>query len=148
MPDLESVCPSLPITAESGFSVAFLIQRAAEHLPLKATYYVGASGIGEGGARFGFPDAITTVVMTDLDISRAALVLSLCLSETPKSLTWLVFETRLGSPLVSRALRRLLDARAARYLPGSGFVAWSAEQEEELLSALAEDACRTLIDWQ
>lgn len=84
--------------------------------------------------------------MTDLDVSRAAMAVSVCLRETPKSLTWLVFQTGLPSPLVSRALRLLTASCGCRWIPGRGFVYWSPEAEEEFLSAIVEDACRSLLD--
>lgn len=84
--------------------------------------------------------------MTDLDVRRAAMALSVCLRETPKSLTWLVFQTGLPSPVVSRAVRLLTASGGCRWIPGRGFIFWSPEAEEELLSALAEDACRSLLD--
>lgn len=80
--------------------------------------------------------------MTD---AQASLAVSVCLNSVPKSLTWLVFQTGLPPSQISRALR-LLDAQnGCRWIPGSGFIYWSQEAEAELLRALADDVCRSLI---
>lgn len=80
--------------------------------------------------------------MTD---QQAALIISVCLNAEPRSVTWLVFETGLKPQQVSRALR-LLDAQhGCRWIPGRGFIYWSEEAEAQLLRALADDVCRSLI---
>lgn len=80
--------------------------------------------------------------MTD---QQAAIAVSVCLNSTPKSLTWLVFETGLYSSKISRALRLLDASNSCRWIPGRGFIFWSPEAEAELLSALADDVCRSLL---
>lgn len=83
--------------------------------------------------------------MNDLDVCSAAIAVSVCLNSNPKSLTRLVFETGLPSPLVAKAVRLLTASCGCRWLPARGFIYWSEEAEEELLSALSEDACRSLF---
>lgn len=77
--------------------------------------------------------------MTD---AQAAIAVSVCLTSTPRSLTWLVYQTGLPSPQVSSALRLLCCSGQAVYVIGKGFIAWT----EECQTALETDVVADLIE--
>lgn len=77
--------------------------------------------------------------------SQTTLAVAVCLSVTPKSVTWLAFQTCAPPSAVARALRRLIADGHARYVTGRGFIAWSQEQQEEAESRIVEDMVRDLV---